>query len=214
MLQDRTEAGRLLAARLSRYRDDSGVMVLALPRGGVVVGAAIADILHLPLDCFIVRKIGAPNNPEYAVGAVTETGFVVLNVEALTELGLSRPALDQLIARQREEIAAQQAAYRRGRGLPELAGQVVILVDDGVATGATFSAAAQAVRALHPRRLLAALPVGPQSSLQRIGQQVDELLVLFTPEPFYAVGNHYACFNQVEDAEVIRCLQPPRQPAR
>lgn len=213
MLQDRTEAGRLLAEKLSRYRDDPNAIVLALPRGGVVVGAAIADGLHLPLACFIVRKIGAPTNPEYAVGAVTETGFALLNVEALSELGLLQPDLDRLIARQREEIVVRQATYRRGRALPDLDGRAVILVDDGVATGATFSAAAQAVRALHPRRLVAALPVGPQSSLQQISKQVDELLVLYTPEPFYAVGNHYACFDQVEDAEVIRCLQVRRQPS-
>lgn len=208
MLQDRHEAGCLLAERLSHYREDPNAIVLALPRGGVVVGAAIADRLHLPLDCFIVRKIGAPTNPEYAVGAVTETGFVVLNVEALSELGLSRSILDELIARRREEVTTQHATYRGGRALPDLTGRVVILVDDGVATGATFSAAAEAVRALHPRRLVAALPVGPQSSLDRIRLQVDELLVLRTPDLFHAVGNHYTCFDQVEDVEVIRCLQP------
>lgn len=213
MLQDRNEAGCLLAEKLGRYRDDPKATVLALPRGGVVVGAAIADRLHLPLDCFIVRKIGAPTNPEYAVGAVTETGFVVLNAQALSELGLSRPLLDELIARRREEMAIQHATYRGGRALPDLTERVVILVDDGVATGATFSAAAEAVRALHPRRLVAALPVGPESSLERIRAQVDELLVLQIPDPFYAVGNHYTCFDQVEDVEVIRCLQAGREPS-
>lgn len=206
MFRNREEAGRLLADRLSFYRDDPSGLVLALPRGGVVVGAVIARSLRLPLDVIIVRKLGAPGCPEYALGAVSETGSVFMNEAALAEFHLSGRELDALIASQRSEIARQQALYRKGRPLPSLDGRAVILVDDGIATGATFSAAAAAIKSARAGRLIAAIPVGPRDSLGRISRQVDELVVLAMPEPFHAVGQHYVDFGQVGDDEVLSAL--------
>ncbi len=206
MFRNREEAGRLLADRLDFYREDPSGLVLALPRGGVVVGAVIAQRLRLPLDVIIVRKLGAPGCPEYALGAVSETGSVFMNEEALAEFPLSNRQLEALIASQRDEIARQQALYRKGRPLPPLEGRAVILVDDGIATGATVSAAAAAIKSARVGRLIAAIPVGPRDSLGRISRQVDELVVLAMPEPFHAVGQHYLDFSQVNDDDVLRAL--------
>ncbi|MBI4401962.1 MAG: phosphoribosyltransferase [Nitrospirae bacterium] len=206
MLRDREEAGRLLALRLDAYRDDAHGLILALPRGGVAVGYELSVGLHLPLDVFLVRKLGAPGNPEYAVGAVTETGSLYLNHEAMSALSLSSSDLEQTIRVQQDEIIRQQALYRKEQPLPTLTDRTVLLVDDGVATGATFLASIQALRGLHVKRLVAAIPVGPSETLYKIGKSVDELVALQAPEPFFAVGNHYMDFRQVEDEEVLRYL--------
>jgi len=206
VFQDREEAGRLLAERLKAYRGDPNTLILALPRGGVAVGYTLSLALHLPLDVLITRKIGAPGNPEYALGAIAETGALVLNQEAMRAFSLSKEDLDKPIRAQQEEIARRQALYRSGRPLPPLKGRTVLLVDDGIATGSTFFASVDALKRLHPMRLVGAIPVGPRDTLIRLGQQVDELIVLMMPESFYAVGNHYADFTQVEDATVVRYL--------
>lgn len=206
MFQDREETGRLLVERLKAYRDDPGALILALPRGGVAVGYTLSLALHLPLDVLITRKIGAPGNPEYALGAIAETGALVLNQEAMRAFSLSKADLDKPIRAQQEEIARRQALYRGGRPLPPLTGRTVLLVDDGIATGSTFFASVEALKALHPARLVGAIPVGPRDTLVRLRRQVDELIVLMMPEPFYAVGDHYADFTQVEDATVVRYL--------
>ncbi len=206
VLKNRHEAGRLLAERLDAYRDDPKGIILALPRGGVPVGFILSQALHLPLDVLITRKLGAPGNPEFALGALSETGTLFLNEEALRALAVTRQALEPTIRIQREEIARRQTLYRKGRSLPSLADRTVLLVDDGVATGATFLASAQALRNLGVHRLVAALPLAPSETCERIRQQVDELVVLLTPEPFFAVGNHYEDFRQVEDEEVVRYL--------
>ncbi len=206
VLKNRHEAGRLLAERLDAYRDDPKGIILALPRGGVPVGFILSQALHLPLDVLITRKLGAPGNPEFALGALSETGTLFLNEEALRALSVTRQALEPTIRIQREEIARRQTLYRKGRSLPSLADRTVLLVDDGVATGATFLASAQALRNLGVHRLVAALPLAPSETCERIRQQVDELVVLLTPEPFFAVGNHYEDFRQVEDEEVVRYL--------
>ncbi len=206
VLKNRHEAGRLLAERLDAYRDDPKGIILALPRGGVPVGFTLSQALHLPLDVLITRKLGAPGNPEFALGALSETGTLFLNEEALRALAVTRQALEPTIRIQREEIARRQTLYRKGRSLPSLADRTVLLVDDGVATGATFLASAQALRNLGVHRLVAALPLAPSETCERIRQQVDELVVLLTPEPFFAVGNHYEDFRQVEDEEVVRYL--------
>lgn len=205
-LENREEAGRLLADRLSAYRDDPEAIILALPRGGVVVGYVMSVALHLPLDVFLVRKLGAPGNPEYALGAVAEIGEPYLNRRAMEAFALSPSDLAWAVREQREEIARRQTLYRHGRPLPALAGHTVILVDDGLATGATFFASVQALRGLGVKRLIAALPVGPQETIRELESQVDELIVLLMPEPFYAVGNHYEDFTQVEDDAVVRYL--------
>ncbi len=206
VLKNRHEAGRLLAERLDSYRDDPKGIILALPRGGVPVGFTLSQALHLPLDVLITRKLGAPGNPEFALGALSETGTLFLNEEALRALSVTRQDLEPTIRIQREEIARRQTLYRKGRSLPSLADRTVLLVDDGVATGATFLASAQALRNLGVHRLVAALPLAPSETCERIRQQVDELVVLLTPEPFFAVGNHYEDFRQVEDEEVVRYL--------
>lgn len=210
IFRDRTEAGRELASKLDAYRDDPGALILALPRGGVAVGYEISLALRLPLDVFITRKLGAPDNPEYAIGAVAETGSIYCNPEALRMMGGFSTAsrhFEEMVRTQREEIRRRQDLYRNGRPLPDLKDRTVLLVDDGIATGATFLASIEALRSLQVGRLIAALPVGPRETLNQIGKQVHDLIVLATPEPFYAVGNHYVDFRQVDDDEVVRYLE-------
>lgn len=207
ILKDREEAGRLLAERLGGYRDDPNALILALPRGGVAVGYTMSLALHLPLDVLIVRKLGAPGNPEYAVGAIAEGGALYLNEEGMSSLDLRRGDLDRPIRVQEEEIARRRTLYRGGRPLPAMTGRTALLVDDGIATGSTFFASVEAVKRLQPGRLVAAIPVGPRETLARVKRQVDELVCLMTPSPFFAVGNHYEEFAQVEDAAVVRYLQ-------
>jgi putative phosphoribosyl transferase len=206
LFRDRRHAGILLANHLQAYRGDHHAVVLALPRGGVVVGHEVSLALHLPLDVFITRKIAAPESPEYAVGAVSETGAVYLNREAVRAMQLSQEDLDGLIAAQRREIERRRVLYREGRGLPHLHHRTVILVDDGVATGATLFATLDALSALNPLRVVVAMPVAPPSTAERIRALVDECVILSTPEPFGAVGCFYEEFEQVMDDEVIRTL--------
>jgi putative phosphoribosyl transferase len=206
MFRNREEAGRILADKLSQYRNDPTALILALPRGGVAVGYQLSLALHLPLDVFITRKIGAPGNLEYAIGAVAETGFRYLNQEAVSSFGLSRHELDRLIHVQEKEIARRKDLYRQGRLLPQLTGRTVLLVDDGIATGSTFLASALAIRSLQPRRLVGVIPVGPPSTIREVRSHVDELVILMTPDPFYAVGNFFTDFTQVEDRDVIQYL--------
>jgi putative phosphoribosyl transferase len=206
MFRNREEAGRILTDKLSRYRNDPTALILALPRGGVAVGYQLSLALHVPLDVFITRKIGAPDNPEYAIGAVTETGSHYLNQEAVSSFGLSRHELNRLIQVQEKEISRRRHLYRQGRPLPQLTGRTLLLVDDGIATGSTFMASALAIRGLQPRRLVGVIPVGPPSTIREVRTHVDELVVLMTPDPFYAVGNFFTDFTQVEDRDVIQYL--------
>ncbi len=206
MFRNRDEAGRILADKLSHYRNDPTALILALPRGGVAVGYQLSLALHLPLDVLMTRKIGAPGNPEYAIGAVVETGSRSLNQEAVNSFDLSQHELDQLIHVQEKEIVRRKDLYRQGRSLPQLTGRIVLLVDDGVATGATFIASAFAIRSLQPRLLVGVLPVGPPSTIREVRAHVDEMVVLMTPDPFYAVGNFFTDFTQVEDRDVIQYL--------
>ena len=206
MFRNREEAGRMLADELSHYRNDPTALILALPRGGVAVGYQLSLALHVPLDVFMTRKIGAPGNPEYALGAVAETGSRYLNQEAVSSFGLSQDELDRLIQVQEQEIARRTDLYRQGRLLPPLTGRTVLLVDDGIATGSTFLASALAIRGLQPHRLVGVIPVGPPSTIREVRAHVDELVVLMTPEPFAAVGNFFVDFTQVEDRDVVEYL--------
>jgi putative phosphoribosyl transferase len=206
MFRNREEAGRMLADKLSQYRNDPTALLLALPRGGVAVGYQLSLALHLPLDVFITRKIGAPSNPEYAIGAVAETGLRYLNQEAVSAFGLSRYELDRLILIQEKEIARRKNLYRQGRPLPQLTGRTVLLVDDGIATGSTFLASALAIRSVQPHRLVGVIPVGPPSTIREVRAHVDELVVLMTPDPFEAVGSFFMDFTQVEDRDVVEYL--------
>lgn len=206
IFQDREEAGRRLAARLQKYRQEPDGLVLALPRGGVPIGYQLSLELHLPLDVFITRKIGLPENPEYALGAISETGNIYLNPDAVGEFRLSYQDVQDLVQIQREEIHRRQRLYRRDLHPLSLKDRCVILVDDGVATGATFFASVEAIRQESPRLLVAALPVGPVETVEKAKSLVDDLVVLAMPVPFRSVGEHYAEFAQVSDDEVVKYL--------
>ena len=206
IFQNREEAGHRLAQVLKQYRDDPNGVIVALPRGGVAVGYAMSMDLHLPLDVFITRKIGAPQNPEYALGAISETGNLYLNSEAIAAFQLSDGEIETLANVQREEIVRRQRLYRRGRPPRSLKDRLVMVVDDGIATGATFFASVAAIRREQPRFVVAAVPVGPPEVIERARAMVDELVVLATPAQFWSVGGHYADFRQVSDDEVVSYL--------
>ena len=167
MFANREEAGRLLAQKLSAFRGDAEAILLALPRGGVVVASQMSLSLHLPLDVFVTRKIGAPGNPEYALGAVSETGAVYWNREAVGALALSERRRQSAVREQQQEITRRVALYRQGRPFPELTDRTVILVDDGLATGATFFASVTAIREKSPRLVIGAIPVAPPGRRSR-----------------------------------------------
>lgn len=206
MFKNREEAGELLAQELMAFRNDPAAILLALPRGGVVVAYQLSLALHLPLDVLITRKIGAPDNPEYALGAVSETGAVYWNREALAGLSLTERQLSAAVQTQQKEVTRRVALYRQGRPFPDLNDRIVILVDDGLATGATFFASVTTARQGNPRRVIGAIPVGPRSTVEEARELVDQLIVLRVPDPFYAVGNFYRAFEQVEDREVLQYL--------
>ncbi|HEX9154577.1 MAG TPA: phosphoribosyltransferase [Nitrospira sp.] len=206
VFQNREEAGRQLAAKMQKYREIAGGVILALPRGGVAVGYQLSIALHLPLDVFITRKIGSPENPEYALGAVSETGNIYLNPDAVAEFRLSHEDMKDIVSVQRREIHRRQQLYRQGRHPLVLKDRIAIVVDDGIATGATFFASVEAIRQQSPGQLVAAIPVGPRETIAKARSLVDELIVLATPEPFWAVGNHYVDFTQVEDRDVLEYL--------
>jgi len=212
--RDRRAAGRRLAGRLQRYRDQPATIVLGLPRGGVVPAAEIAAALGLPLDIIISRKLGAPGNPEFAIGAVAEGGEPYLNEEGIAASGATPGYVAQEIARQRAEIARRQDRFRNGRALSFPDGSTVIVVDDGVATGSTVFAAIRALRQIGPARLVLAIPVAPPETVAVLRGMVDELVVLATPMIFWAVGSFYERFDQVSDDEVDELLSQNRAEAR
>lgn len=209
--KDRRDAGQQLAGKLMHYRDKPDVIVLGLPRGGVTVAYEIAKALHCQLDILIVRKIGFPGNPELAAGAVSETGTVVLNEDIVSGYGVSREYLERETARQKEEIARRITLYREGRGVPDLAGKTVILVDDGVATGATVKAAISTLKEEGLAKLVVALPVAAKEAEREIAPTVDEWICLQAPAWFGAVGRFYSDFTQVEDEDVVAMLGRNRQ---
>lgn len=210
--RDRAEAGRLLLDRL-KETDLENAVVIALPRGGLPVGAVIAEGMGVPLDVILVRKVGAPMQPELAVAAVTdgEEMQITVNEDIKAELGLSDEEIEELARRQLPEIERRRAAYYEGRKPTPLAGKTVIVVDDGVATGATVNSALRLIRKQKPGRLILALPVAPADAIARLERHADEVICLSTPVPFYAVGAHYANFDQVDDAEVIETLRRSRE---
>ena len=207
MFRNRSDAGIRLAGRLHQYRGRGDAVVLALPRGGVVTGYEIARALNLRLDVLIVRKIGYPGQPELALGAISETGSVVLNRSIVSSGGLSKEFIPTEIERQKKEIALRISLYRSGKGLSNLEGRTVILVDDGVATGATIKAAIRTLKQEKLAKLVVALPVGPPETMNTLRQMADEVVCLDTPLPFIAVGNHYQDFTQVSDQEVVDLLK-------
>lgn len=206
LFKDRTDAGKQLAARLHFLQGQPNVIVLGIPRGGVVVAAEIARALHAPLDVFIAHKLGAPFNPELAIGAITSTGEVLLDEALIVELRLSNKEIEREIEYQRQEIARRLAVYRKHRPPLDVQNKTVVITDDGVATGSTMLAALRALRQSQPARLILAIPVGPPETIQRLGQECDQVVVLATPEPFWAVGRFYTHFGQTSDEEVIELL--------
>jgi predicted phosphoribosyltransferase len=202
---DRRDAGRSLAERLLPLAGEDPVVV-ALPRGGVPVAEEIADALGAPLEILAVRKLGAPHNPEYGIGAIAEDGTRVLDPEALAVLGIDNGALAAMVARESEELRRRVAAYRGDRRPLALEGRTVIVVDDGVATGLTDTAALRAIRRARPRRLILAVPVAAPDSAARLRREADEVVCLLTPPQLYGVGQWYGDFSQVSDREVIAAL--------
>lgn len=207
IFEDRHEAGRLLAERLRFLKGKKDLIVLAIPRGGVVVGSEIARSLDVPLDVYITRKIGAPYNPELAIGAIASDGTLLLDRSLASRLGVSEEYIQAQTTREKEEIERRLAQYRGGHPPLELKGKRVILVDDGIATGATIEATINALRKSEPEELILAVPVAPQETVERLKKRVDRLVCLHAPEVFWAVGAFYARFDQTSDEEVISLLK-------
>ena len=208
--RDRHAAGRALAACVAQALQPpptaAGALVLALPRGGLPVAQPIAQALALPLDLLIVRKLGVPGQPEFAMGAIASGGLQVLNDEVVRRLDIRAADIDTVVRAETTELARRQRLYRGQRPPPAIGGRCVIVVDDGLATGATMRAAVRALRTQAPARVVVAVPVAAADSVQRLRAEVDQLLTLATPEPFVAVGRWYRHFDAVEDAEVQHLL--------
>ena len=203
---DRHAAAMMLADNLQQFAKRDDVVVLALPRGGVPVGYEVARVLGAPLDVFVVRKLGLPGHPELAMGAIASGGVRVLNQDVLEFIAVPQATIDALTSTEQLELERRERAYRDGRPLVPIEGRVVILVDDGLATGSTMRAAVLAVRRLHPARVVVAVPVGAWEACQDLREVADEVVCAFTPEPFGAVGLWYADFSQTTDAEVRQLL--------
>jgi predicted phosphoribosyltransferase len=210
MFRDRFHAGRVLAELLARYAGRPDVVVLALPRGGVPVGAEVARALGAPLDVFLVRKLGVPGREELAMGAVAAGGVLVVNDEVINRLGIPAAVLEEVAAEERQELDRRAEAYRDGRPAPDLRGRTVILADDGLATGSTMRAAIAAVRQLGPAAVVVAVPVGAAETCSEFRGAADHVVCAETPEPFFAVGSWYQDFAQTTDEEVRELLARSR----
>ena len=204
--RDRGEAGQLLAEELDFLKDKEDVVVLGIPRGGVVVAYEVAQAIGAPLDVYITRKIGAPYNPELAIGAVASDGRTVLDHDLVRQLGVPKDYVEEETERQRREIERRAREYRGDRPPLDLAGKTVVVVDDGVATGATTMATLRALQKQEPKELILAIPVGPPDTVKQLGEEADRVICLSTPRLFWAVGAFYAVFDQTQDEEVKRLL--------
>lgn len=203
---DRVEAGRALgrqvATTLAHGARAADVIVLGLPRGGVPVAFEVADVLDAPLDVLLVRKLGVPGHEELAMGAIASGGVRVLNEDLVVELGIPSQVVDAIAAREQEELRRRERSYRGERPSPSLEGRTVVLVDDGLATGATMRAGAQAVRQLRPAAVVVAVPVAPPDAVDALRREVDEVVTLLTPDRLMSVGQWYSDFSQTTDGEV------------
>jgi predicted phosphoribosyltransferase len=207
MFSDRREAGRVLASHLQRYAGRPDVVVLALPRGGVPVAFEVAQALGAPLDVFVVRKLGVPGHEEVALGAIASGGVRVVSDDLLRRLGISKETLEGLVAREEAELHRRETTYRGSRPRVPIAGRTVILVDDGLATGASMKAAVAALRREGPARIVVAVPVAAAEACDEFRQDVEDVVCAATPEPFMAVGAWYEDFSQTSDTEVRRLLE-------
>jgi putative phosphoribosyl transferase len=204
--KDRHHAGEVLAQALLKYADRGDVIVLGLPRGGVPVAYEISKRLRAPLDVMVVRKLGVPGWEELAMGAIASGGVRVLNNDVILSTGVSHEVIEQVTALQQQELTRRELAYRGHGKAAEVAGRTVILVDDGIATGATIRAAIRAVRARNPTQLIVAVPVAPPETCAELQDMVDDLVSLIIPENFTAVGQWYQTFDQTNDEEVTELL--------
>src|SRR5687768_2858421 len=206
IFSNRREAGVALAAKLQHYAARTDVVVLALPRGGVPVAFEVAESLGAALDIFLVRKLGMPGHPEYAMGAIASGGVRVLSADLVRAYNIPQSAIDIIVRNEQQELERREREYRRGAALTDLRRRIVILVDDGLATGSTMRAAVEAVRQHGPARVVVAVPVGAPSTCQEFADVTDETICARTPEPFSAVGLWYRDFSQTTDAEVRELL--------
>jgi len=209
LFENRTEAGKRLASKLRDVAKNA--IILAVPRGGVVVGFEIAHTLNFPLDIIITKKIGAPGNPELAIGAVAEDGTYLLDGGLVQMLGVSRSYIEAEIERQKTEIKRRLLTYRGDAPDLRIEGLTVILVDDGVATGSTLKAALRSLKNRGAKSVVVAVPVGPLDTISELQQEADRVVFLSTPDPFYAIGEFYENFEQTTDEEVIELLLRCRQ---
>ena len=206
VFKDRKQAGEQLAQKLVKYKGKK-IIVLAIPRGGVVVGKEVAQALGCPLDVIVTRKIGAPGNPEFAIGAIGPNDQIFLNQEVIKRFKIPKEYINAEVGRQGIEMERRERVYRAGRQPLGLEGKIVILVDDGIATGADARVAIKSIRCQKPKKLILAVPVGPKETVKALEEEVDELVCLATPEIFYAVGQFYQEFGQTSDEEVVEILQ-------
>ncbi len=210
--KNRTHAGQLLAEELTQYAGRNDVIVLGLPRGGVPVAFEIAQRLQAPLDVLVVRKLGVPGWEELAMGAIASGGIRVLNEGVIRNAGIPDEAIEQAVAEQTAELHRREMRFRGHTGAPDVEGKVVILVDDGIATGSTARAAVEALRQQHPQKIVLAVPAASTDSAELLGPMVDEFIALLLPENFRAVGQWYDDFSQTTDTEVAGLLAASRQP--
>ena len=209
--RNRVEAGQQLAEKLAHYANRLDVLVLALPRGGVPVGYEVAQALHAPLDVFVVRKLGVPGHEELAMGAIASGGVRVLNGSVVDSLGISDETIDAVAARELRELERRERAYRDDRPAPDVQGRIVILVDDGIATGSTMKAAIEALRQLKATRIVVATPTAALSTVREMRPDVDELVAVMTSADFASVGHWYEDFSQTTDEEVRELLDKSSQ---
>ncbi|MDA4126639.1 MAG: phosphoribosyltransferase family protein [Thaumarchaeota archaeon] len=205
LFKNREEAGRKLADALKEFKGKD-VVVLGIPRGGVVVANEVAKALGAPLDVVVTRKIEAPGEPEYALGAVTQEGEVIMDRQAAESLGASPAYLDDQVRKKREEVKERMKSLRGDKPYPKLEGKVVVIVDDGIATGSSVSAAVMSVKKREPKEVVVAVPVAPADAVQMLTEEGARVICLETPGPFLAIGEFYGDFDQVEDMEVKRIL--------
>ena len=205
--RDRAEAGRLLTSKLTEYANRPDALVLALPRGGVPVGYEVAKALNVPLDVFLVRKLGVPGHEELAMGAIASGGVIVLNDDVVHALRIPQSLIDRVAQREQQELERREKAYRSDRPQPDVQGKTVILVDDGLATGSTMRAAIRALRQRGPAKIVVAVPAASPDTCAEFRGEVDEIVCALTPEPFYAVGLWYEDFSQTSDQEVSDLLE-------
>ena len=206
VFKDRFDAGRFLAEKLTHYRSQPNLLVLAIPRGGVPVAFVVAEALDAPLDVLLVRKLGLPGHEERALGAVAKGGVMVLHDDVVERLEIPRSVIRQIAHREQQEISRQDRLFRQSRAAPVVAGKTVILVDDGLATGATMRAAVTALRNQRPARLVVAVPVGAPETCAEFSQEVDEVVCATRPEKFHAVGVWYRDFAPTPDEMVVALL--------